>query len=120
MVNLFLGSFIVGAKALAMLLFSKVSVATTLLLWQHAVGFGGWQRLNSIRQTLPFLMLELRMRLNRRNWIVRLSHLALFANHRDFSPPVFSSLFLLRRDGRHILDFFKTLACSDVSPPAFA
>jgi len=119
MVNLFLGSFIVGAKVLAMLLFSKVSIATTLLLWQHVVGFGGWPRINSIRQTLPFLVLELRIRLNWRNWVARLSHLALSANYRNFFLPVFSSQFLLRRDGRHIFDFFKTLACSDVSPPAF-
>jgi len=114
------GSVLASAQFLSMLLFSKAGLAMALLVWHNATYIGGVFRFNRIKHTVPFLLLDLRMRLNWRYWVTRLSRLALSANYRDFFLPAAGPKFLLHRDGRHIFDFFKTLSLSDVSPPALA
>jgi len=114
------GNVLAGAQWVSMLFLSKASLAMVLLVWHHTTYIGGVFRFNRIKHTVPFLLLDLRTRLNWRYWVMRLSRLALSANYRDFFLSGNGPKFLLHRDGRHIFDFFDTLALSDVSPPAFA
>lgn len=114
------GSILASIQFLSLLLLSKAGLAMALLVWHHTTYIGGVFRFNRVKHTVPFLLLDLRTRLNWRYWMVRLSRLALCTNYRDFFLPVAGPKFLLHRDGRHIFDFFNILALSDVSPPALA
>jgi hypothetical protein len=116
------GSFAATIKFLWVVPVSKVSLGMTMMLWLQLTYGGGLSRYCRIRRVLPFLTLELRMRLNPRYWISQISQFV-FHSFND-RPIVFTSVlsayFLLRRDGRNIFDFFKTLSIDDVSPPVLA
>lgn len=117
MLNLFLYSLLALCKPVGMLLFSKAGVVTVLLLWQQVGYCNSLLRFCRGARTVPFLVFELRFRLNLRYWVQRLSQLLLRINFRHFFPTIQSDKLLLRRDGRNIFDFFKTLCISDISPP---
>lgn len=120
MVNIFAGSLVAATKFISFVLLSKVSLAMTLMLWHQAVYCNGAYRFCHITRTLPFLALELRLHLNFRHWLTRLSQLVDHTKNRDALPAVASSNFLVCRDGHTIFDFFKTLAFCGISPPAIA
>lgn len=110
-----------GLKPVLLLLFSKAGLATAYFLGQQ-IGFGsGLLRFCRSANTVPFLLLELRLRLNLRYWVVRVSRLIIIQD--DLRRPLLLSgnrEMLWFGAGRSILNFFKTLALSDVSPPAVA
>lgn len=109
-----------GLKPVWLLLFSKAGLATAFFLGQQ-IGFGsGLLRFCRSANTVPFLLLELRLRLNLRYWVVRASRLMI---QDELRRPLLLSgnrEMLCFGAGRSTLDFFKTLALSDVSPPAVA
>jgi hypothetical protein len=120
MLNFFVGSLITAIKFLSFVLFSKISLAVALILWHQAVSCNGAYRLCHLTRALPLLALELRIHLNFRHWLARLSQLAAHTKNRGSLPAVASTNFLVCRDGHTIFDFFKTLSFSGISPPAFA
>lgn len=109
-----------GIKPLGLLLFSKAGLATAFFLGQQ-IGFcSGLLRFCRSANTVPFLLLDLRLRLNLRYWVVLLSRLVMQDKHRrPLSLPGNREILCLGA-GHKTLDFFKTLALSDVSPPAVA
>ncbi len=117
--------YLIGLSGLmkTLLLFSlaKVSLGLSFLLWQQLFFPSGLLRYCRTRQTVPYLLLELRMRLNMRYWVVRLSKLALRScDCHGFLASSARHDYLPYRYGRQIFDFFKTLSLTDVSPPAVA
>jgi hypothetical protein len=93
----------------------------SLLLWQQLSFSSGLLRFCRTYRTAPYLLLELRLRLNLRYWVTRLWKSCLHNSFRtSVSSPVLSAPSLRRRDGQNIFDFFKTLSLSDVSPPVAA
>ena len=113
--NVFAGSYIAAIKFLSVIPISKASLAIALMLWHQAVYCNGFCR---FARTLPFLALELRLLLNFRYWVTRLSQFAFHTKDRNHLPPVSSTDFLVCRDGHTLIDFFKTLSFSGISPPA--
>jgi hypothetical protein len=93
-----------------------------MMLWHQLSYSSGLLRCCRMKRVLPFLTLELRLRLNSRYWMKPLSQFLVLALNkcRNFLPAILSGKLLLRRDGRHIFDFFKTLSLNDVSPPVLA
>jgi hypothetical protein len=120
MFNFFAGGNIAALKFLSIISVTKASLAVTLMLWHQAVYCNGFYRFCHLAYALPFLTLELRIRLDFRYWVKRLSQLARYCHSRKLLPPVPSTDFLLWRDGHKIFDFFKTLSFSGISPPALA
>ncbi len=109
-----------GLKPVWLLLFSKAGLATVFFLGQQ-IGFGsGLLRFCRSANTVPFLLLDLRLRLNLRYWVVRVSRLMIQDELRRPLLLPGNREMLCFGAGRNILDFFKTLALSDVSPPAVA
>jgi hypothetical protein len=120
MFNLFAGSYMAAIKLLSILSVSKAGLAVGLMLWHQAVYGNGFYRFCHLAHALPFLTLELRIRLNLHYWVKRLWQFARHCQGRSLLPSVPSIEFLRRRDGHTIFDFFKTLSFSGISPPAFA
>jgi hypothetical protein len=122
MFNFLLDSFVAGIKFLWVVPVSKVGVGMTMMLWLQLTYGGGLYRYCRMRRVLPFLTLELRMQLNPRYWISQISQFTFhsFMSCRTVLASVLSTHFLLRRDGRNIFDFFKTLSIDDISPPVLA
>lgn len=120
MLSLFLHSLWAACKPCGMLLFSKAGVVIALLLWQHVGYCNRLLRFCRGARTVPFLIFELRFRLNLRYWVQRLSQLLRHDEVRRVCPAILSSTFLLLRYGRNIFDFFKTFSLSDISPPQIA
>ncbi|MGH7452967.1 MAG: hypothetical protein ACRENG_16580, partial [bacterium] len=119
MINLFTGGLAAGFKFLYVITMSKVSLAIALMLWHQAVYCNGAFRFRHIARAVPFLAWELRACLNPRRWLIWLAQLV---HHKDrlLLPAGSSADFLLRRDGHTIVDFFKKLSRSGISPPAIA
>lgn len=120
MFHIFSGSLVAATKFLSFVLLSKASLAITLMLWHQAVSCNGTYRFCHIARTLPFLALELRLHLNFRHWLTRLSQLVDHTQNRHALPVVASTNFLVCRDGHTIFDFFKTLSFCGISPPVSA
>lgn len=122
MFNLVIDNFLISAKLFYAFLANKAGFGMTIMMWHQLNCSNALLRFCRIKRVLPFLTLELRLRLNSRYWITPLSQFLVLALHKcqNFLPPILSGKFLLRRDGRHIFDFFKTLSLNDVSPPALA
>ena len=108
-------------KSLLILSLGKVSLGLSFLLWQQLFFPSGLLRFCRTCQTVPYLLLELRMRLNMRYWVVRLSKLTLRSTD-CYAVPASTARhdYLPYRYGRRIFDFIKTLSLTDVSPPAVA
>jgi hypothetical protein len=70
-----------------------------------------------VAQTLSWLVSGLQMQCNLPAWLTKVMRRIIDANFHDLLPPILSLKFLLRRDGRNIFDFFKTLSLNDISPP---
>jgi len=108
-------------KSFYMFSLIKVSLGVSLLLWQQLCFPSGLLRFCRTCQTVPYLMLELRMRLNMRYWVSWLSLSMVQANTcQTHSFTISHHDYLASRDGRRIFDFLKTLSIADVSPPAFS
>ena len=122
MFDFLLGCFAATIKFLWVVPVSKAGIGMTMMLWLQLTYGGGLSRYCRIRRVLPFLTLELRMQLNPRYWISQISQFIFhsFMSCRTVFTSVLSAHFLLRRDGRNIFDFFKTLSIDDVSPPILA
>jgi len=107
-------------KLLSGRLVKHVRSGMMLMLWHQMSYHHGLLRFCRIARTVPFLTPELRLLLNLRYWVKRVSK-ATFKSAPTFFLPSFLCLdFLFYRYGRHIFDFYKNLSLSDVSPPAFA
>ncbi|MDZ7269019.1 MAG: hypothetical protein ONB48_14900 [candidate division KSB1 bacterium] len=120
MLHSFATILLAGLKPLTLVLFSKAGLATAFLLGQQ-IGFcSGLLRFCRSAHTVPFLFMELRLRLNLRYWVVWLSRLVLQDKQRQSPPPTTHCEVLCFGIGRNILDLFKTLTLSDISPPALA
>jgi hypothetical protein len=119
MLNLFAGSVAAGFKFLYVITMSKVSFAIALMLWHHAVYCNGAFRFRHIARAVPFLAWELREGLDPCRWLIWLAQL-IHHNDRLLLPACSGADFLLRRDGHTIVDFFKKLSRSGISPPAIA
>jgi hypothetical protein len=117
MVNVFSSSFVAILKFLSVASAGKISIAAVLMIWHQA---NGSYRFCQLARTLPFLAFELRIWFNFHNWLTRLSQLARHHESRNLPPPAPSMEFLLWRDGHTVIDFFKTLSFSGISPPAIA
>lgn len=122
MFNIVFNDFLISTQLFYAFLASKAGFGMTIMVWHQLNYSNGLLRFCRIKRVLPFLTLELRLRLNSRYWINPLSQFLVLALHkcRNFRPQILSGKFLLCRDGRHIFDFFKTLSLNDVSPPLFA
>ncbi|MGH7599978.1 MAG: hypothetical protein ACREOI_26790 [bacterium] len=118
-INFFAASVAAGFKFLYIITVSKVSLAIALILWYHAVNCSGAFRFRHIVRAVPFLAWELRACLNPRRWLIWLAQLVYY-NERLLLPAGSGADFLLRRDGYTIVDFFKKLSRSGISPPAIA
>ena len=117
MVNLFTGSLAAGFKFLYLFTMGKASLAMALILWHHAVSCNGAFRFRHIARAVPFLAWELRACLNPRRWLTWLAQLV---PHNDRLLFPAGADFLRRRDGHTIVNFFKKLSRSGISPPAIA
>lgn len=118
MTNVYLIGFADIMKSIYFFSLVKVGLGVSLLLWQQLFFPSGLLRFCRSCQTVPYLLLELRLRLNLHYWVARLSGSML----RSFGNAALHTStarhdYLPFRDGRKIFDFFKTLAVSDVSPP---
>lgn len=120
MTILWSGNLLAALKFLSAFSAAKIGIAATLFVWHQAIFCNGAHRLRSLAAALPFLALELRLRLNVRNWLTQISRLARRHGSRNLPPPAPSMEFLLWRDGHSVIDFYKTLSFSGASPPAFA
>jgi len=121
MTNVYLIGLADLMKSLYFSSLSKVSLGVSLLLWQQLFFPSGLLRFCRACRTVPYLLFELRLRLNLRYWVTRLSRLMVRAS--DCQTLFHSTAchgYLPTCGGRTIFDFFKTLAITDVSPPAFA
>ncbi len=117
--NLFVGSVAASFKFFYVITMSKVSLAVTLMLLYHTVYCNGAFRFRHIACAVPFLAWELRACLNPRRWLIWLAQLV-HHDERLLLPAGAGADFLLRRDGHTIVDFFKKLSRSGISPPAIA
>ena len=119
MYNIGIGSPFPGLEILCYLAVSQVgSGIMTLMIWQLMISSYGISPFRRSGQALPLLVSELPWQLKLHYWLTRISRFVLTTkNHHKFLFVVFSPIFLLRRDGQDIWDFFKTLSLNDVSPP---
>lgn len=115
--NFLAASLAAGFKFLYIVTVSKASLAVALMLWYHAVSCHGAFHFRYIMHAAPFLAWELRACLNPRRWLIWLAQLV---HHGDRLLFPAGADFLLRRDGHAIIDFFKKLSRSGISPPAVA
>jgi hypothetical protein len=121
MTNVYLIGLAGLMKSLYVFSLVKVSLGVSLLLWQQLFYPSGLLRFCRTCRTVPYLLLELRLRLNMRYWVVRLSKLMVRSG--DCHALLTSTArhdYLPYRDGRQIFDFLKTLSLTDVSPPVLA
>jgi hypothetical protein len=117
--NIYASSSFMGLELLGFLSVSQAGLPLAFVLWQVMFSNSGLQPCSRLAHTLSVMVLELRLHLNVHHWVTRVSRLGLHPScRRNFLPPIVSSKFLLRRDGQHIFDFFKTFSLNDVSPPA--
>lgn len=114
--------FMVVLKELLLAFANKVALSMMILVCCQVACSNGFLRVRRILWVSPLLTLDLRSFLNLRNWMDPLSQSFVSALNtcRYFFPSILSGRILLRRDGRHIFDFFKTLSLNDVSPPVQA
>jgi hypothetical protein len=116
-INFVAASVAAGLKFLYLIMVSKVTLAIALMLWYHAIYCNGAFRLHYIARAVPLLAWELRACLNPRRWLIWLAQLV---HHKTRLLVPIGADFLLRRDGYIIVDFFKKLSRSGISPPAIA
>ncbi|MGH7455434.1 MAG: hypothetical protein ACRENG_29035 [bacterium] len=115
MYNIYASSSFMGLELLGFLSVSQAGLPLAFVLWQIMFSNSGLQPCSRLAHTLSVLVLE---HFNVHHWVTRVSRLGLPPScRRNALPPILSSKFLLRRDGQHIFDFFKTLSLNDVSPP---
>lgn len=96
------------------------SLITILVLAQMMLSSCGLPPCHRLDRMLSRFSLEWRLRLNFQHWLVKMARFNRCANCGEtIVAPGISSLFLLRRDGRNIFDFFKTVSFNDVSPPVW-
>jgi hypothetical protein len=114
MYNLYASSSFMGLELLGFLSVSQAGLPLALVLWQVMFSNSGLQPCSRLAHTLSVLVRE---HFNVHHWVTRVSRLGPHSSCRNALPPILSAKFLLRRDGRHIFDFFKTLSLNDVSPP---
>jgi hypothetical protein len=120
MLIIFLKKLFPGLKFLCRCLAKRIHSGMSLMLWHQLSYHDGLHRFRRIARTVPFLTPELRLQLNLRNWVKRLSKATFKSASTLFLPSFLCLDFLFCRYGRHIFDFYKTLSLSDVSPPAIA
>ena len=114
--NLYASSSFMGLELLGFLSVSQAGLPLAFVLWQVMFSNSGLQPCSRLAHTLSVLVRE---HFNVHHWVTRVSRVGRHPSRRRNSlPPILSSKFLLRRDGQHIFDFFKTLSLNDVSPPA--
>ncbi len=115
MYNIYASSSFMGLELLGFLSVSQAGLPLAFVLWQIMFSNAGLQPCSRLAHTLSVLVLE---HFNVHHWVARVSRLGLQPSRcRNSLPPILSSKFLLRRDGQHIFDFFKTFSLNDVSPP---
>jgi hypothetical protein len=90
------------------------------MLWHQAVYSNGAFRFSYAQDTLFLLTHAMGARLSFRYCLAWVAQLTRLLKCRNALPSVPGMEFLRRRDGQTLLDFFKTLAFSGVSPPALA
>lgn len=96
------------------------SLITILVLSQMMLSSCGLPPCHCLNRMLPRLGLEWRLRLNFQHWLVKMARFKRCANCREkLVAAGISPQFLLRRNGRNIFDFFKTVSFNDVSPPVW-
>jgi hypothetical protein len=93
------------------------SWVVVLMVWQLLFSSSRIHLSGRVPNTLSCLVSVLQMQRNLSAWLTKAMRRIVLASFHDLLPPVFSLKFLLRRDGRHIFDFFKTLSLNDISPP---
>jgi hypothetical protein len=111
-------SFMLSLKIIAIVCLGRMSGGIAIVLWQQLIFPSGLLRFCRTCNTVPYLLLELRLRLNLRYWMIRLSRAMIRST---CCQSLFSASarhgYLHYRDGRRAFDFFKTLSLTDVSPP---
>ncbi len=113
--NIYASSSFMGLELLGFLSVSQAGLPLALVLWQVMFANSDLQPCSRLAHTLSVLVRE---HFNVHHWVARVSRLGLHPScRRNALPPILSSKFLLRRDGQHIFDFFKTFSLNDVSPP---
>jgi hypothetical protein len=113
--NIYASSSFMGLELLGFLSVSQAGLPLVFVLWQVMFSSSGLQPYGRLAHSLSVLVRE---HFNVHHWVRRVSRLGLNPScRRNALPPILNAKFLLRRDGRHIFDFFKTLSLNDVSPP---
>lgn len=120
MYQLVAGSTLPPWDVLVLLSMGQGSLITILFLAQVMLSSCGLHPFCRFTRTMARFGLELRLRLKLQYWLVKMARFNRCANCREkIMAAGISSQFLLRRDGRNIFDFFKTVSFNDVSPPVW-